>query len=41
MPIPTLQALLRPTLELLSDRAIWRLPEFEEKLAAMLGDPPC
>ncbi len=37
MPIPTFQALLRPTLELLSDRAIWRLPELEEKLAAMLG----
>jgi restriction system protein len=37
MPIPTFQALLRPTLELLSDRAIWRLPELEEKLAAVLG----
>ena len=37
MPIPTFQALLRPTLELLADRTIWRLPELEEKLAALLG----
>ncbi len=37
MPIPTFQALLRPTLELLSDGEIWRLPELEDKLAAMLA----
>lgn len=37
MPMPTFQALLRPTLELLSDRAVWRLPELEERLASMMG----
>lgn len=37
MPIPTFQGLLRPTLELLSDRAVWRLPDLEERLASMLG----
>lgn len=37
MPIPPFQTLLRPTLELLADKAVWRLRELEEKLAQRLG----
>ena len=37
MPIPPFQTLLRPTLELLADQAVWRLRELEEKLALRLG----
>ena len=37
MPIPPFQTLLRPTLELLADQAVWRLRELEEKLAQRLG----
>jgi restriction system protein len=37
MPIPPFQTLLKPTLELLADKAVWRLRELEEKLAQRLG----
>lgn len=37
MSIPPFQTLLRPTLELLADQAVWRLRELEEKLALRLG----
>ena len=37
MSIPPFQTLLRPTLELLADQAVWRLRELEEKLAQRLG----